>query len=161
METINKKSSALTVRFIIRMIWAMLAFLAAFILLFKNHAASLGPDYLAFIAGGVAALLLAHALRLFGSIGGRILIVATLLFLLGSLLVPLESSFLHSAKDFKVFLYLVSAVSDACGLLLVYRSGHDIGDAVFVAPSRRITEAGTAIESLLQAKSPPQTPRNN
>ena len=140
---------------------AVLAFLAALLFLSKNYDGSLGPDYLGFVVGALGTLLLANALRLFGSIGGRILIVTTLLILLCALFAPLDLAFLRSGKDFQVFLYLVSAIADACGLLLVYRAVGGPPDQALGDEEVKSETATVILHRVYDVKNPPHSLRNN
>jgi MFS family permease len=157
MDNIGRKTKGLRGRFLTRMAGALVAFALAFLFLSKNFAAAGWPDYSGFIAGGVASLLLAYALSLYGPIGGRILIVGTLLILLGAMLGPLGFSFLRSPRDLQVLLYLMAAIADACGLLLVYRSTRASGQSE--AP---VADSPTAtLDAYFGGKSPSGSPHKN
>ena len=158
MQNTERKTNGLTVRFWARIFGACATFVMAFLFLSKSFAANGWPDYLGFIAGGVAALLLAYAFSLFGAIGGRFLIVATLLMLLGTLLSPLSSGYLHSPRDLNVLLYLMAAIADACGLLLVYRSARGPSEGGSDRSGARVADLGTAY---FANKTPSESPHKN
>lgn len=162
MQNTGRKTIGLKVRFLTRVLGASVAFALAFLLLSKSFGASGWLDYLGFISGGAAALLLAYALSLFGPIGGRFLIVATLLMLLGTRLSPSGSGFLHSPKDLHVLIYLVAAIADACGLLLVYRSTRGFGEGGSDEDGRQVADLGTAtLDACFGDKTPSGSPHKN
>lgn len=160
MQNTDRKSSRLIARFLTRMLGAAAACVLAFLFLSKSFAGGGWPDYLGFIAGGVAALLLAYALSLYGPVGGRILIVATLVTLLAVMFSPLGFGFLRSPKDLHVLIYLMATITDACGLLLVYRSTRGDGDSG--QSQTQAARLGTApLDAYFGGKVPSGSPHKN
>jgi hypothetical protein len=157
MDNIGRKTNGHVARFLTRFLGAAVAFALAFLFLSKNFAAAGWPDYLGFITGGVATLLIAYALSLYGPIGGRILIVGTLLILLGTMLSPLGFSFLRSPRDLQVLLYLMAAIADACGLLLIYRSSRASGPTEAQVANRQ----AAILDAYFGGKTPSGSPHKN